>query len=257
MTVAVKWKRLMPSARFICRLPIMSNHGYCVTCDSETTFRSASEWLRDGYVCSKCGSLPRERALMVCIERNYPHWRDLSILEVSPSHVGASAKIRKHCSRYMRSHFFNEFPRGTLHHSGFRCEDLEAMTFPDESFDLVISQDVMEHVFAPAKAFAEIARILKPGGAHLFSVPLVNKERPSEAWAIKDSRGAIVHLQQPEYHSNPVDEKGSLVTMHWGYDISDYISTNSGLTTTITTIDDISMGIRAEYIEILVSKKIK
>jgi hypothetical protein len=35
-------------------------------------------------------------------------------------------------------------------------EDLEALTFPDESFDLVITQDVFEHVLRPAKAFAEI-----------------------------------------------------------------------------------------------------
>jgi 2-polyprenyl-3-methyl-5-hydroxy-6-metoxy-1,4-benzoquinol methylase len=41
---------------------------------------------------------------------------------------------------------------------------------PDESFDLVITQDVMEHVFAPAEAFSEIALILNPGGAYILSV---------------------------------------------------------------------------------------
>jgi len=41
----------------------------------------------------------------------------------------------------------------------------------DESFDLVITLDVFEHVLRPAKAFAEIARTLKPGGAHIYTVP--------------------------------------------------------------------------------------
>lgn len=113
----------------------------------------------------------------------------------------------------------------------------------------------MEHVFDPAKAFAEIRRVLKPGGAHLFSVPLVNKKGPSEVWAQKEANGNIIFLREPEYHGNPISEKGSLVTMHWGYDICDFIYTHSGLVTTIHYIDDLSLGIRAEYIEILVSKR--
>jgi SAM-dependent methyltransferase len=192
---------------------------------------------------------------MACIERDYPHWRDLSIFELSPSPAGASAKLRKQCTHYVRTHFFPNFPRGARHPSGFRCEDLEALTFPDESFDLIISQDVMEHIFDPAKAFAEIARTLKPGGAHIFSVPLVNKEKPSEVWATKDNKGNIIHLHEPEYHNNPISEKGSLVTMHWGYDISDFILKHSGLHTTVNYIDNLSLGIRAEYIEIMVSRK--
>lgn len=42
------------------------------------------------------------------------------------------------------------------------------MTLEDESFDLVISQDVFEHLFNPELAFAEVARTLELGGAHLY-----------------------------------------------------------------------------------------
>ena len=44
------------------------------------------------------------------------------------------------------------------------------MTFQNESFDLFITQDVFEHVMEPNKAFKEIERVLKPGGAHVFTV---------------------------------------------------------------------------------------
>ena len=44
------------------------------------------------------------------------------------------------------------------------------MTFENESFDLFITQDVFEHVMTPNKAFKEIERVLKPGGAHVFTV---------------------------------------------------------------------------------------
>jgi SAM-dependent methyltransferase len=41
---------------------------------------------------------------------------------------------------------------------------IEDAPFEDSSFDLVISQAVLEHVRSPAKAVAEIARVLRPGG---------------------------------------------------------------------------------------------
>ena len=140
--------------------------------------------------------------------------------------------------------------------SGWRNEDLENQTFADETFDLVISQDVMEHIFNPEKAFSEIARTLKPGGAHIFTVPIVNKQKPSRVRATLEVNGEINYLEEAQYHGNPVNPKGSLVTRDWGYDICNFILKHSGLYTTIAYIDDISLGIRAEYIEVLISRKI-
>jgi SAM-dependent methyltransferase len=237
------------------RTPFLINNGYCPTCDSETTFYSKNEWLRDFYLCKNCKSLPRERALMFCLERSYQDWKNLHIHEASPSFRGASVKLKKQCRQYVSSYYFPDFPLGEIHPSGFRNENLEQQTFPDESFDLVVTQDVMEHIFHPAKAFSEIERVLKPGGAHIFSVPLVNKDRPSEVRARKNNDGTIVYVTEPEYHGDPLNEKGSLVTMQWGYDICDFIHEQSGLSTTVHFIDNISLGIRAEYIEILISRK--
>lgn len=77
----------------------------------------------------------------------------------------------------------------------FRCENLEALTFADESIDLHVTQDVLEHVFHPSKVFSEIARTLKPGGAHIFTVPLVNKHKPSKLRARVSDDGQIVHIE--------------------------------------------------------------
>ncbi|MDR0583764.1 MAG: class I SAM-dependent methyltransferase [Treponema sp.] len=51
---------------------------------------------------------------------------------------------------------------------GYRNENLEEQTFSDEMFELIITQDVFEHVYNPEKAFSEIARTLKKA-AHIFS----------------------------------------------------------------------------------------
>lgn len=44
----------------------------------------------------------------------------------------------------------------------------ETLPFEDESFDLVLSLSVLEHVDDPAVATAEAARVLKPGGGFYF-----------------------------------------------------------------------------------------
>jgi hypothetical protein len=111
----------------------------------------------------------------------------------------------------------------------------------------------MEHVFEPGKAFREIARVLKPGGAHIFTAPLINKWRPTERWASVRDDGVVVYHGTPEYHGNPVDPDGALVTMHWGYDIVSFIANQTAMSTIIIQIDDIGQGIRSEYIEVLVS----
>ena len=50
-------------------------------------------------------------------------------------------------------------------------QNLEALTFPDASFDVVLTSDVLEHVRLDGRAHAEIRRVLKPGGAYVFTVP--------------------------------------------------------------------------------------
>ena len=47
--------------------------------------------------------------------------------------------------------------------------------------------------------------------------------------------------------------EASLLTWHWGYDIVTHIKNANGLDTEIIELDDIKLGIRGEYIEVLVT----
>lgn len=230
--------------------------GNCPVCDSETVFSSADEWLRDFFVCNNCGSIPRERALMSVIKTYLPEYRQCTIHESSPSQRGASQVLSTACEDYTSSYYYENVLPGKLHPAtGVQCQNLEAMTFNDESFDLFVTQDVMEHVFDPEAAFKEISRVLRPAGMHIFTVPLVNKAASSERWASLNDEGEVIYHQPAEYHGNPISEQGALVTMHWGFDITDFIQKVSGISSTIIYIDDLSKGIRAEYIEVIVSRK--
>jgi SAM-dependent methyltransferase len=234
--------------------PILENAGYCLTCTRDVTFVARDARLREHYRCSNCGSIPRERALMLTLERYFPDWHNLTVHESSPGNRGASKRLSQECSSYIPSQFYPDQAAGSIV-EGLRCENLEALTFADESIDLHITQDVLEHVFHPSRVFTEIARTLRPGGAHVCTVPLVNKSKPSKLRARVEGDGHVVHLQSPVYHGNPISGEGSLVTVDWGYDICRHIFESCGLFTHIVYIDDLSRGIRAEHIEVLVTVK--
>lgn len=49
--------------------------------------------------------------------------------------------------------------------------DITAIPFPDRSFDMVLATDIIEHVDDDARALAEVARVLKPAGKAIITVP--------------------------------------------------------------------------------------
>lgn len=54
--------------------------------------------------------------------------------------------------------------------------DLAAIPFPNNTFDIIVSEWVAEHMAEPVKVFAEFNRVLKDGGHVVFLTP--NKNNP-------------------------------------------------------------------------------
>jgi hypothetical protein len=99
-------------------------------------------------------------------------------------------------------------------------QDLLNVDFPSNSFDLIISNEVLEHVPDLPRALSETARILKPSGVMIATVPFCygNRATTRKAWFVD---GKLQYAGEPEYHGNPVDPKGSLVFQIPGWDILD------------------------------------
>ncbi len=52
-----------------------------------------------------------------------------------------------------------------------RISDAGEIPYPDEMFDVVFSDNVMEHIADPAAVFREVHRVLRPAGVFLFKTP--------------------------------------------------------------------------------------
>lgn len=111
-------------------------------------------------------------------------------------------------------------PLGEKLGGGITNQNLECLTFADESLDLVITSDVMEHVRLDQRAHREIYRVLKPGGIYIFTVPhdrswdqtLVRVQVTDPGDPSKDA-----YLMEPEYHGDTNNESGGGVLAYRTY----------------------------------------
>lgn len=145
---------------------IRHTFGICPCCGRKTVFLANGYWLRDYYVCLFCRSIPRQRAIMSILKDKFPEYKNMKIHESSPSGA-AFHQIKRECRNYSYSYFYDTETPGIEKADGSINENLENLTFADNTFDLFITQDVMEHVNRPERAFSEICRVLKRGGTRV------------------------------------------------------------------------------------------
>jgi SAM-dependent methyltransferase len=225
--------------------------GFCPICEAAASFRSRKTWLRGRLKCSGCRSVPRERALALVLSEVAPRWRMLRIHESSPVKRGISRKLAKECPNYVASQFYPGRALGERV-GKFVNEDLENQTFPDDSFDMVVSLDVMEHIFEPWSAYREIYRTLRPGGIYLHTYPIKKDQVvPIIARSVREEDGSIRHILAPEYHGNPVSDEGSLVTNDYGYYISVKIAEWAPFDVRVYRFCDALHGILGEFTEVV------
>ncbi len=209
--------------------------GYCPICERPTVFVETSPWLRDSYRCFWCQSTPRWRALVRVLNDEFPNWKHLTIHEVSGGGPATRMLRRKGTSFSVSGVGPNP------------SEDVENLRQPDRSFDLVVTQDVLEHVLNPERAFSEIARVLRPGGAHVFTVPV--KHGSKTVVRVEPSPEGLCYLEEPQYHG------ADLVIRDWGDDLAEFVQMSSGLEVDAFDLRDERQGIVAESLVVFVARK--
>ncbi len=115
-------------------------------------------------------------------------------------------------------------------------QDLCDLTLGDACLDLVLCNELFEHLYDLPAALAEIARILRPGGLLLSTFPFAYNRVDTivkarhRAGATPGLAAEAELLMEPEFHGNPVNpEQGSLVYQIPGWDLLDQ-ARSAGLT---------------------------
>jgi hypothetical protein len=105
--------------------------------------------------------------------------------------------------------------------AGVRHEDLTQLTYDDESFDIVLTSETLEHVPDLDRALQEIHRVLVPGGHHLFTVPRLPEVQSTFARSTLTAEGVVVNHVPPIRH--PGGDVGYLVFTEFGADLPDLV----------------------------------
>ena len=172
------------------------------------------------------GLLSRNRAVLVLLERLYGSLdalkeQDVYVVEAL---TGFALWLKRQLGeeRLISSEYLDgaEESFGDIPH-----QDLCALTFADNSFDLVLCQELFEHVPHLDRAFAEIARVLRPGGRLVATCPMAFGQAESIMKAVADPEtGEPQLLMEMELHGDPIrPEQGSLVYRIPGWEIVDQL----------------------------------
>lgn len=119
------------------------------------------------------------RQIEICKQKGIPITEDSYILDFG---CGDGRRVYELLdSGYKNSFGFNKgnyMDRGTpiklrqeQDRQFFRFTDNDTIPFPDRHFDLIISDQVFEHVLHQEEAFREIYRVLKEGGVSVHVIP--------------------------------------------------------------------------------------
>jgi SAM-dependent methyltransferase len=155
-------------------------------------------------------------AAVLAMER--PGFRSERLYELS-SRGPLFEFLRREAAELTFSEYFDDVPPGE-YRGAVQCQDIERLTYPNASFDVVTSTEVFEHVADDHRGFGEVRRVLRPGGAFIFTVPLEDAQRTVERARLRE--GKLEHLLPPTYHDDRIRGRNAvLVFRDYGRDITD------------------------------------
>ncbi|WP_338910788.1 class I SAM-dependent methyltransferase [Mycetohabitans rhizoxinica] len=125
--------------------------------------------------------------------------------------------MRNNFNTVITSEFFPDRKLGEVV-DGCLNQDVQNLTFDDNIFDLVTSNQVFEHVPDDIKGYRECFRVLRKGGALIFSVPLYDIKNTEQIAYLTDKN--IVFVGEPEYHDSRLSGAKSAPTF-WHHSFND------------------------------------
>jgi SAM-dependent methyltransferase len=202
--------------------------GYCSVCDAGVGFIvdigvyfGPHPNLREGLVCPSCGLNNRNRLVMEAVgEVALPASPRGLVLEATTLlffRMSARLPWLEGSEYFGEGHAPGE--RVALNGRQIPHRSITALGIGDAELDLLVHNDVLEHVADTRGALAECRRVLRPGGACVFTMPFF----PLRATTLVRGRhrpdGVLEHLEPPEYHGDGIRPEGIYTYYHFGRDL--------------------------------------
>lgn len=163
----------------------------CPNCGYKGRFTAFGQPPRFDARCGGCASLERHRLVVLWIQRTDPFAVHQSVLHFAPE-PQLTPHIKGAVARYETADLSDRRP--VTHKI-----NIEATGLPEASYHWIICSHVLEHV-DDAKAFAEMRRLLKPGGKVLIMTPIVEGwAKTYENPAITAAPDRLVHFGQNDH----------------------------------------------------------
>lgn len=119
--------------------------------------------------------------------------------------------LKTHCKKLICSEYFGK-DKTDLIPFGIRNEDVQNLSFDNDTFNLITCTEVFEHVPNYLKGFLEIYRTLKDGGFFIFTIPLYNEAQTKQLATLENDN--IKWLSTPELHDSRIWGENS-VPVFW------------------------------------------
>ena len=181
------------------------------------------------------GCLSRHRALLLVLQQLYG---DAAAMQrqrvyITEAVTGFALWMKQLVPQLTVSEFFDAaHPPTDL--DDIPHQDLCRLTYADRSFDLVLCNELFEHVYDLPQALRETLRVLRPGGRVLATFPMAFGQREAVVkarWNPGTGRADVIG--EPDFHGDPIrPDRGSLVYQIPGWDLLDQARA-SGFHTTV------------------------
>ena len=158
---------------------------------------------QQGLQCVRCGSTLRCMALATALLRHLDGAGTFAAFSASPAaqqlrvlEINEAGGVAPFLAKWPM-HVFVNYPD----------VDMQRLPHADESFDLVVHSDTLEHVPDPVRGLSECRRVLREGGACVFTVPII-------VGRLTRSREG----RRPSYHGEAAKGDAYLVHTEFGAD---------------------------------------
>jgi SAM-dependent methyltransferase len=119
---------------------------------------------RPNALCPNCQSLERHRLIWLYLKEKSDFFnRKLKVLHIAPEACFIPRFERIHGADYITADIESPLAKVKM--------DIHSIPFPENEFDVVLCNHVLEHVDNDIQAMSEIRRVLKPGGFSILQVP--------------------------------------------------------------------------------------